>query len=878
MIMAAKLISRPRFHPLDWRIVVLMHLARAPNIASAPSQSSAILRLVPTVARCNTPEELLREVVPLLQRVMEIEVASLYLPAPNPDSFQALVWDRGALLADQPEMPRAGSPFDWVWQAQEPLLIHDLDSEKRFASLGWVTGRRMASMCIIPLSNSGRKIGALELANSKRGTYGWTFGPADLDLLQWLGGILALSIENTFARSELSKERKRTEALLAIQKVVAVEADLPRVLPNISRALQGLLPHCAAAVTVIQSGNSLAITHLFYPAADKLEHGRRLPVEQSLAPLVLAERQVKILTYQDLCGLTAYATVKLALDRGARSACLVPLVGSAGHSAVLAMSSRNDNAFKLSDVEFLKDLSGSLTAALESAWLNASRRRQDQRFEVLAQINRALLANESATACFARISGLIQGVLPHEYATFALHDKDNEALVRRVLNFPRGSGSRKDPDPIAFLSQTVGGHVLQACRAIILEEAGLKAHHEEILTEALRHGIRSVCAAPLVRQGRAYGVVVLGSSQSSGFRPDDLPFLEEVAARIALGVQHSSVAGEIRQIRGAGAKRQDLPLLVPIFKEVVGTSQQLAAALRNVAIVAASDATVLVLGETGTGKDLIAKAIHSSSGRREQPMVKLNCAAIPTGLLESELFGHEKGSFTGATSQKIGRVELAHRGTLFLDEIGEISTELQPKLLRVLQDGEFERLGGNRTIKVDFRLIAATNRELQKAVTDGQFRADLYYRLNVFPIRMPALRDRPTDIPDLVWHFVRKYEKRLMRHIETVSPEAMRAMVAWSWPGNVRELENFIERSVILTDSTELKAPLEELRGSASSSPVSGSLEQTEREHILQVLRQTGGALSGPNGAAAKLGLKRTTLQSKMQRLGITRSSYSRLG
>jgi formate hydrogenlyase transcriptional activator len=291
-------------------------------------------------------------------------------------------------------------------------------------------------------------------------------------------------------------------------------------------------------------------------------------------------------------------------------------------------------------------------------------------------------------------------------------------------------------------------------------------------------------------------------------------------------------------------------------------------------VVAASDATVLLLGETGTGKGLIARAIHRISKRKDRSFITLNCAAIPTGLLKSELFGHEKGAFTGAVSQKIGRLELADKGTLFLDEIGEIPLELQPKLLRVLQDREFERLGGTRTIKVDLRLIAATNRELARSVLEKEFRSDLFYRLNVFPIRMPSLRDRREDIPLLIRYFVRKFSILMDRDIETIPRETMEALLNWHWPGNVRELENFVERSVILTEGTALRAPLAEFHAETSNS-AEHSLEETEREHIVRVLRQTGGLISGPRGAAKRLGLKRTTLQSKMERLGITRTSYS---
>ncbi len=311
------------------------------------------------------------------------------------------------------------------------------------------------------------------------------------------------------------------------------------------------------------------------------------------------------------------------------------------------------------------------------------------------------------------------------------------------------------------------------------------------------------------------------------------------------------------------------------FSEIIGESLGLKRVLKQVETVAATDSTVLILGETGTGKDLIARAIHNLSSRLGQTMVKLNCAAIPTGLLESELFGHEKGAFTGAISQKIGRLELAHRGTLFLDEVGDLPLELQPKLLRALQEKEFERLGGTRTIPVDARLIAATNRNLEQLVADRQFRSDLYYRLRVFPITIPPLRERREDIPLLVRYFVTKHSRRLNRRIETIPSDIMKALTRWDWPGNIRELENFIERAVILSSGPALRAPLAELEMPVSSAPrEDATLESTEREHILRVLREAKGVIAGANGAAARLGLKRTTLNSKLKKLKIERSDY----
>ena len=310
--------------------------------------------------------------------------------------------------------------------------------------------------------------------------------------------------------------------------------------------------------------------------------------------------------------------------------------------------------------------------------------------------------------------------------------------------------------------------------------------------------------------------------------------------------------------------------------DIVGNSPVLKRVLDYAAIVADTDSTVLITGETGTGKERIARMIHVMSRRKDRNFIKVNCAAIPTGLLESELFGHEKGAFTGAVSQKIGRLELADKGTLLLDEVGEIPLELQPKLLRVLQDQEFERLGGTKTIRVDVRLIAATNRDLVRAVEEKEFRGDLFYRLHVFPLHLPALRERREDIPKLISHFVEKCAARLHKRIEVVPDDAVQAMMNWKWPGNIRELENFIERSVILSQGNRLTPPLGELREEVSRPPTSSdlTLRDREREHIVEILRQTRGALSGPSGAAVRLGLKRTTLQYKMQRLGINRLDY----
>ncbi len=349
--------------------------------------------------------------------------------------------------------------------------------------------------------------------------------------------------------------------------------------------------------------------------------------------------------------------------------------------------------------------------------------------------------------------------------------------------------------------------------------------------------------------------------------------------------ENEHAPGKVKALKQSAGLQQDIQSQFDLH-DIVGKSRALAQVLDQVKIVAPTGATALILGETGTGKELIARAIHTLSPRSRASFVKLNCAAIPTGLLESELFGHEKGAFTSAVSQKIGRLELADKGTLFLDEVGEIPLELQPKLLRVLQDQEFERLGGTRTIRVNVRILAATNRDVSKAVANREFRSDLYYRLHVFPIRLPTLRQRGEDIPILVHHFVQKFARRMNKKVANIPVAAMRALENWEWPGNIRELENFIERSVILTEGDTLQVPMGELVETSEGPPpnasakpemleTQGTLEELERQYIVQVLRQAGGVVSGSRGAAARLGMKRTTLQSKIQRLGISREEYA---
>jgi len=511
--------------------------------------------------------------------------------------------------------------------------------------------------------------------------------------------------------------------------------------------------------------------------------------------------------------------------------------------------------------------------------LDRQLREETNRLEMLSDVNSLLLSNWDVAQVFPRVSARLRRVLCQEFATFALHDAGTGLLVYQATDFPLSKGVM--PTVLVSPSENPAGQSMRERKPMIFSKQQLQGFDDEVAKGLLAEGLQSLCCVPLMRPKGPLGVVVLGSTRPDGFRTEDVGLINQVATQMAAAIENRRTAAEIEQLKQRlGEERRYLEGETRTegqFPEIVGDGSALKQVFDQIATVAVSEATVLILGETGTGKELIAHALHRMSRLNDGPFIKVNCAAIPTGLLESELFGHEKGAFTGAISRKIGRIELAHGGTLFLDEVGEISTELQPKLLRVLQDQEFERLGSNHTVKVKVRVVAATNRNLPESIAQGEFRSDLFYRLNVFPIRMPSLRERREDIPLLIRHFVHKFARRMDRYIETIPKETMRALMQWDWPGNVRELENLMERSVILSEGNALRVPLSELRAQSKTrnEGYDRTLDTAERQHIIRVLKETRGVLSGPEGAARRLGLKRTTLQSKMQRLRITREDYS---
>jgi formate hydrogenlyase transcriptional activator len=520
-----------------------------------------------------------------------------------------------------------------------------------------------------------------------------------------------------------------------------------------------------------------------------------------------------------------------------------------------------------------------IALAMDDARNFRASQRAQERLELLLDLTNRVASNLNLRDVLREISANIRRAMGCDGVGIDLPGPEDQRLHLYALDFPGSAGLIEEGFEPAANEHDTAVKVFRTGEPVILSPEAIAA--EPI---AVQLGIRSLIHVPLTGRNGIVGVLSLGSLRENAFVEDDLTFLIQIARQVAIAIENALAFGEVAGLRNKLALEK-LYLEDEIrselkFEEIVGKSRALREVLEQVETVAPTDSTVLIYGETGTGKELIARAVHNLSGRHANGFVKLNCAAIPTGLLESELFGHERGAFTGAIAQRIGRFELANRGTMFLDEIGEVPLELQPKLLRVLQEREFERLGSSRTMRTDARLIAATNRDLEGLVLEQKFRSDLYYRLNVFPVRVPALRERPEDIPLLVRHFVQQFSRRHGRAIDTILSEDMTTLTKYPWPGNIRELQNVIERAVILTSGPILKVAGGDLR--APATPVSPAVSQvsasrdmrtvlgeTERQEIISALERANWVVAGPQGAAALLNMKRSTLQSRMQKLGI---------
>jgi formate hydrogenlyase transcriptional activator len=563
-------------------------------------------------------------------------------------------------------------------------------------------------------------------------------------------------------------------------------------------------------------------------------------------------------------------------DWGNQSLCLVPLNTATHCVGAMCIGRKQSDAFSEAEICFFSLIADFVARIVDDRAMRAQLHSERTKLKLILDLNNSVVANLKLRNVLLAISPGIRKVMGVDYVAVVLPDREGVHMKLYALDFPDGKGLIHE-DMVNPFDGSVSGQVLRSGKAWVGDVGELRrlGFNYKVASD---EGMQTLCILPLCRGNRTIGVLCLARLQKNAFKRPEVDFLSQIAGQIAIALDNALAYRQITELKDQLTQEkvylEDELRSEMNFEEIIGNSAVLRRVLHQVEAVAPTGSTVLIHGETGTGKELIARAVHDLSERRSNAFVKLNCAAIPTGLLESELFGHERGAFTGAIAQRIGRFELASQGTIFLDEVGEIPLDLQSKLLRVLQEREFERLGSSRTLRTDARLIAATNRDLGVMVGEQTFRSDLFYRLNVFPIHVPALRERTEDIPFLVRHFAQHFARNMKKQIDTISTETMNALMRYPWPGNIREMQNVIERAVILSKGPVLHVPVTDLKSRiADAGDVNGfaTLEEVQRKHILTVLEQTGWVFSGPNGAAARLGIKRPTLQFRMQKLGITR-------
>jgi formate hydrogenlyase transcriptional activator len=677
---------------------------------------------------------------------------------------------------------------------------------------------------------------------------------------------------STLSATMSEEYTQRYAALLRATNTIGTCVDCDAAADVLVQSLHEVIPFDYLQLVTFENDSQTISWHLLYAngarqnlhSADVVVEGTPIQwVHESQQPLVVADwsEETRFAKHGEFLNELDIATT-----------CVLPLARGERRLGVLSLGLSHPEAYSEEDVRFLSIAADQLALAIDAAVNFYLSRQAQDRLKLILDLTNQVVSKLNFPELLQAISASVRRVMECDAAAIMLPEPDGLHLRKHALDFPDSRGFFTE-DVLIPISDSVFGETFRSGKPWVLNRLDPAAMPPEMFRKAAGEGMNSFCEVGLISHERLLGVLVVCSREENAFGGEDVSFLSQVAQQVAIGVENALAYSEIANLKDKLAQEK-LYLEDEIrgemdFEGIVGQSSALRHVLNLVETVAPSNSTVLLLGETGTGKELIARAIHERSKRKERTFVKLNCAAIPTGLLESELFGHERGAFTGAIAQKIGRLELADQGSLFLDEVGDIPIEIQPKLLRALQEREFERLGSTRTKKVDVRLVAATNRDLEKMMENREFRSDLYYRLNVFPIRIPPLRERPEDIPLLVRYFTQKYGRLMDKQIESIPAAAMKKLSSWHWPGNIRELENFIERSVILTHGAALQAPIAELGANGKSAPATGTREATERDEIVRILKITNGRVAGAEGAASRMGLKRTTLIARMKKLGI---------
>src|ERR671919_676492 len=639
------------------------------------------------------------------------------------------------------------------------------------------------------------------------------------------------------------------QSLLAVSESIALHHDLPELFHDLAQRLRHVLQFDYLSLRLHDPERNVMRRHILErssPAESLVSD--ELPVEELLSGWVWQNQEPALIGNVEQERRFPRA-MEILRENGIRSCCCLPLTTAHRKLGALAFGSRVADAYSEVDVIFLHQVARQVAVAVDNA-LNFEQaqlvqqqlKEERDRLSLLLEVNNTVVSALDLHELLNAVSASLRRLVPHEYASLSLYEPETQRLQIHALDFPVSKGLLQEGLSVPVEGSPTG-RALTSRQPVFITRSDIAQFGSDVAQRILAEGLKSACCLPLISHGRPLGTLVVASLQEGTFPEKDAELLQHVANQIAIGVENAlayrQVVDRANKLSEEKLYLQDEIRTEYNFEEIIGESPALKRILEQLQTVAPTDSTILVLGETGTGKELIARAIHNLSARHERTLVKVNCAAIPTGLLESELFGHEKGAFTGAITQRVGRFELAHQGTIFLDEVEDIPPELQSKLLRVLQEQEFERLGSSRTLRVDVRVVAATNADLAQMVEEKKFRSDLYYRLNVFPINVPPLRERPEDIPLLVHFFANKFAQQMRRPIESVPKETMAALVAYHWPGNIRELQNLIERAVILSRGSTLEIPLGELKHLPKASVhTNGSttLESVERDHILKVL------------------------------------------
>jgi formate hydrogenlyase transcriptional activator len=675
----------------------------------------------------------------------------------------------------------------------------------------------------------------------------------------------------------------RHQALLEVAEAIAQHRDLGELFHELAERLHRVVEFEYLNLILHDPARNVMRLHILETEMPrKYGPGSEFPVGETPSGWVWETQQPFILDDIEKDETHFPALLQTLRENGVRSVCSLALTTAQRRLGVMSFGRGTPHTHSETEVAFLQQVARQVAVAVDNALNFATAQayqrqlaRERDRLRVLLEVNNAMISKLDLHALLNAISASLRRVIHHEYTSLAMFEPVTNQMRVLALDFPEGKGLIRE-EMIVPLDGSMTGKAFRMRQPLVLDRAAMDDFDSPTSRLMCAEGVRSVVCMPLITHDRALGTLSLASLRDAAFQQGDVDLLVQVAGQVAIAVENALAFQEIAVLKNKLAQEklylEDEIRSEMNFDEIVGEGSSLRAILKQVETVAPTDSTVLITGETGTGKELIARAIHQLSPRRERTFVKVNCAAIPTGLLESELFGHERGAFTGAIAQRIGRFELAHGGTIFLDEAGDIPLELQPKLLRVLQEQEFERLGSTQTIRVDVRLVAATNRDLAEMVAARTFRSDLYYRLRVFPLVMPPLRERQEDIPALVRYFVEKHARRMNRTVETIPAETLELLVRYPWPGNIRELENLIERAVIVSPGPVLRVPLGELKPPSEPLADNLTLRAAERDHILKALEATKWVLAGPRGAAARLGMKRTTLQSKMRKLGVVKS------